>query len=644
MLTFLLACSDYELDLGADGTKDPLPADSLAPPIDTTGDSDVVESCNGVDDDGDGQVDEGFADTDGDGVADCVETDCPAAVPPSAGPLPIVGTCATAGGILDTPVLDAFRARVAWQDVWPAGSPTNTDTPPLVVYLDDDNGDGVIGLGDGPEILTQGTDLTVIEGATGVVKRQFSGNFNPGATPVVGDVDGDGVPEIFVVDPQTPRALRPDGTVLWVSSASVAFGSTPFLSLADLHGDGSPELLADNLVLDAATGALITTLPAPSYFGYRSVAAADLDRDGEQEILLGGSVYRSDGSLWWSAPRGGDTTQWEFPVQADGDEEAEVVFVGDGFGVYSTDGTELVWEALHGDGMAGAPTAADFDGDGDMEVGIPQYYSGGFSVYELDGTELWRTTGPSRTLCAGSSAFDFSGDGSSEIIYPADEDLYIYDGATGDVLYTWSDHESPTMFEYATVADLDEDGAAEVILGSILYSSTTLLTVLEHDGDGWAPGNHTWGVYDYAPSLIGEDNRVPAHPQPAWLGPGVWRAEPAAPIQLGAPDLVVAFDDYCVSACDGGDGWITVQVGNQGSLGVSDAHLEVVAITSDGGEVAVASSDLGPIDAGTLAAGIVVELPPQAVGASSFRATVSHTTDTECDLSNDEAVWTDACP
>ena len=37
----------------------------------------AVELCNGDDDDGDGQIDEGFTDTDGDGVADCVDVeDC----------------------------------------------------------------------------------------------------------------------------------------------------------------------------------------------------------------------------------------------------------------------------------------------------------------------------------------------------------------------------------------------------------------------------------------------------------------------------------------------------------------------------------------------------------------------------------------
>lgn len=34
-----------------------------------------IESCNGLDDNGDGRIDEGFPDTDGDGIADCVDND-----------------------------------------------------------------------------------------------------------------------------------------------------------------------------------------------------------------------------------------------------------------------------------------------------------------------------------------------------------------------------------------------------------------------------------------------------------------------------------------------------------------------------------------------------------------------------------------
>ena len=35
----------------------------------------LYRTCDGVDNDGDGLVDEGFPDSDGDGIADCVDTE-----------------------------------------------------------------------------------------------------------------------------------------------------------------------------------------------------------------------------------------------------------------------------------------------------------------------------------------------------------------------------------------------------------------------------------------------------------------------------------------------------------------------------------------------------------------------------------------
>jgi hypothetical protein len=86
----LLGCPDYNLkgtalaaaageDTAARGdTEDEtvVPPDDSAEPEDS-GDGTVEpppeEECDGEDNDGDGQIDEGFADTDGDGIADCME-------------------------------------------------------------------------------------------------------------------------------------------------------------------------------------------------------------------------------------------------------------------------------------------------------------------------------------------------------------------------------------------------------------------------------------------------------------------------------------------------------------------------------------------------------------------------------------------
>ena len=72
-------CLDYNF-----GQKDKGVFDG---PMDTgvlLGDTGVVvtaEECNGEDDDGDGEIDEGFTDIDFDGVADCVDENCLVEIP-----------------------------------------------------------------------------------------------------------------------------------------------------------------------------------------------------------------------------------------------------------------------------------------------------------------------------------------------------------------------------------------------------------------------------------------------------------------------------------------------------------------------------------------------------------------------------------
>lgn len=76
-------CNDLGGDLDDDswcGVHDNCPNDpnpqQLDSDIDGIGDACDVETCDGVDNDGDGQLDNGFPDTDSDGAADCVDA-CP---------------------------------------------------------------------------------------------------------------------------------------------------------------------------------------------------------------------------------------------------------------------------------------------------------------------------------------------------------------------------------------------------------------------------------------------------------------------------------------------------------------------------------------------------------------------------------------
>lgn len=169
-MLLLLACSDHDVSgksefVGAD------PLDTFEP--DDTGDTQGPdEDCNGVDDDGDGEVDEGWPDDDGNGRVDCLDLECPALDMPAAGPVEPV---------LDCPALelaDPWAMRVRWSADTPSSdvSERKSVTAPLVTQLSDDNGDSVINGADDPEIVltvfgaTYGGTLVVLDGLTGATK------------------------------------------------------------------------------------------------------------------------------------------------------------------------------------------------------------------------------------------------------------------------------------------------------------------------------------------------------------------------------------------------------------------------------------------------------------------------------------------
>ena len=82
---------------------------------------------------------------------------------------------------------------------------------------------------------------------------------NAVASLAVGDIDGDGLPEIVAVATSGDKliAFEHDGTFKWRSS-TVEFLGSPAITLADLNGDGTVEIIFGRQVLDAA-GTLLWT-------------------------------------------------------------------------------------------------------------------------------------------------------------------------------------------------------------------------------------------------------------------------------------------------------------------------------------------------------------------------------------------------
>ncbi|EKU96918.1 hypothetical protein Lepto7375DRAFT_0844 [Leptolyngbya sp. PCC 7375] len=110
----------------------------------------------------------------------------------------------------------------------------------------------------------------------------------------------------------------------------------------------------------------------------------------------------------------------------------------------------------------GPPTIADFDGDGEPEIGVAG--SNLYVALETDGSIKW--TSPTRdasSAATGSSVFDFDGDGKAEVVYNDELNLRIYDGNDGTVIYSLP-NSSGTLLEYPLIVDVDADGEAEIAL------------------------------------------------------------------------------------------------------------------------------------------------------------------------------------
>lgn len=107
----------------------------------------------------------------------------------------------------------------------------------------------------------------------------------------VGDVDGDGVPEMAINAHDRIFVVNADGEELW--SYDTDAGGTGSVIMADLDADGSYEVIGYGgfgLVVLAGVGGAVLAEDATvrSTLGHASAAVADVDGDGSAEIVVVG--------------------------------------------------------------------------------------------------------------------------------------------------------------------------------------------------------------------------------------------------------------------------------------------------------------------------------------------------------------------
>ena len=433
---------------------------------------------------------------------------------------------------------DAFEPVSEWSWTGP-GTSNDSIVTPLVANLTDDNDDGEIDLCDVPDVVVvvnngfcDSASIFVLDGATGTQHFQIPGPFARASTPAIGDIDNDGLPEIIAQSGSGAcagnglQAFEHDGTLKWSTDLGL-FGEHA-IALADLDNDGDVEIMIRNLVVDHL-GQLVFTANDTATTSWTTTAAADLDGDQDLEVVVGrsawhhdGSQYYFDSSIGWGQPAIGD-------LDADGEPEIVVVH-NDGFSILEHDGTQKFANINPtGDNDFRRPaTIHDLDGDDLSEFALSS--SNSYTALRGDLTQLWSNDVADLSGLASGTAFDFLGDGVAEALYGDETRLWVFDGQTGaEVLQ--APRASITIVEYPVVVDVDNDGSAEIIVVSNNAGQPTVQSFGEAESR-WIQARRIWNQHTYHVTNVREDGTIPQFEAPHWQQLNTFRTN--AQIEGGA--------------------------------------------------------------------------------------------------------------
>lgn len=336
--------------------------------------------------------------------------------------------------------------------------------------------------------ILRGTDCTQ-EAVLGGVDLDADGNvdwFRSSSSVAVGDLDGDGLPDIVAFMSSGPgvnetmmaftrksggwqplwatkKATLQDGVTVFnatlpsVNSSGRYNWASP--SIHDLDDDGVPEIVREGWVFDASTGRLRATPPA-GYASYRQglhPVLANLDGDAKIEMTNGARVWEFDGAsnAWveetyysqtqsspagWAAVADFDRLPGAPPVP-----EIAVTTTSGNVGVlmiFKTDHSLFMGMSLPVPGGGGGPpTIADFDGDGLPEIGVAG--EAFYTVFDPDCQATPRVGGKcvDRTHCD-----------------------HVNGGACPDkILWSRATQDVSSNVTGSSVFDFEADGKAEVV-------------------------------------------------------------------------------------------------------------------------------------------------------------------------------------
>ena len=378
---------------------------------------------------------------------------------------------------------------------------------------------------------------------------------------------------LYAYDPLNPTNYYWKSNVQTIAINGASIWQVIAMNITDFNSDGFQEVYFGKYIFAAESGKLLYEMPATNNCGkdrqvdnvehsvYCNIAA-DVTGDGRPELLAGTQVYsinitNRNGTAGNSATLiksildvdmgGGYFIKDGKTVVADinRDGRLDVVVVatlGDNtFGIIAWDVQTQTLIAKTTSNVTNASTGVPFIGNIDNEPNVEivllsrASYGGKIEGFRYNGTttfqKVYSTNVNDNSGQTGMTIFDFNNDGIEEIVYRDEQNLHIMHAQPNNLgVGTFIDiatfpATSGTSWEYPIVADVDNDGEAEIITvggnsGTSPYGNGRL-RIYKSNGSPWVSARKVWNQYGYNVVNVNNDLTIPQYQfNPATPFPG----------------------------------------------------------------------------------------------------------------------------